>query len=160
MDSYKRLEHIYIIIIAISVIISVIFIYIASIRELTELENILFQIFILATGIFGSYHYGKILKKKEISQEIKPYARPAFRRVLSLYGGLSRLAHQIETAREVSNKAGDLRLLDILEAIVTEQIATVNDTAQDWRDIIPEDVEELERNYVKKSLDKNRRTKG
>ena len=34
-------------------------------------------------------------------------------------------------------------VLEKLEAIVVEQIATANDALEDWRDIVPEDVKEL-----------------
>ena len=34
-----------------------------------------------------------------------------------------------------------------LEAIVIEQLATADDALEDWRDIVPEDVEELTKNF-------------
>ena len=33
-----------------------------------------------------------------------------------------------------------------LDAIVAEQLATADDALEDWRDIVPEDVEELTKN--------------
>ena len=37
----------------------------------------------------------------------------------------------------------DATKMKIIEAIVTEQIATVDDALSDWQDIVPESVEEL-----------------
>jgi len=42
------------------------------------------------------------------------------------------------------NSKGFCHLL-VFEAIVNEQLSTADDTLEDWRDIIPEDVEEFER---------------
>lgn len=132
-----------------AMILAIIFILISSIRDLTSLENILLQFLILSLGLVGSYIWGRQSAKDAAKELIRPHARSAFRRVLSLYGSLSRLAYAIERARSTNhNDQVNVVVLDTLEAIVTEQIVTVNDALMDWRDIVPaeeitEDVNEL-----------------
>ena len=121
--------------------IAALFLYIAAERDLTTLENVLFQVFALSAGVFGSYILGKESAKDLAKELIKPHARSAFRRLISLYRSLSRLAETIQLSK-VSNSEHSL-VLDKLEYIVIEQIATADDALEDWRDIVPEDVEEL-----------------
>jgi hypothetical protein len=40
-----------------------------------------------------------------------------------------------------------------LDQLVEEQIATADDALEDWRDIIPEEVEQVEEQAARKSLD-------
>jgi hypothetical protein len=83
----------------ISTIISVASIYISSQRDLTSLENTLFQLIILAIGLLGSYVIGRESTKESAKELIKPHARSAFRRLLSLYSSLSRLAGLIKDSK-------------------------------------------------------------
>ena len=39
------------------------------------------------------------------------------------------------------------RGLEVIQAIVYEQLATQVDALEDWRDIVPEDVEEIESRF-------------
>ena len=84
-------------------------------------------------GLGGSYIF---VRQAAITG---PHARSAFRRLASLYGSMGRVANIIaEEAPE-----DDATKMKIIEAIVTEQIATVDDALSDWQDIVPESVEEL-----------------
>ncbi|GAC17399.1 hypothetical protein [Paraglaciecola arctica] len=115
-------------------------IYVASQRDLTSLENTLLQAFSLAFGLIGSFQFGKQSAKNAARDLIKPHARSAFRRLISLYESLSRVGYEI-------NGASDGRDLNItmgkLEAIVIEQLATADDAIEDWNDIVPDEVAEL-----------------
>jgi len=66
---------------------------------------------------------------------------------------LSRLARAIDIAgtqaRARNEPDGGFTPFDTLQAIVVEQIATAGDALDDWRDIVPEDVEEVERRLRK-----------
>jgi len=132
------------VLILVAIIGAVIFVVFAAIRQLTQLEVVLLQLFSLATGLIGSFILGRRSAESAAREMIKPHARSAFRRVLSLYRSLSRLATTIASARlSKSSDDGEGPVLDKLEAIVVEQIATADDAMEDWRDIVPEDVEEL-----------------
>ena len=128
--------------ILISVGLAVAFIVIASKRILTPLEGTMLQFFVLGLGIIGSFLFRKLSAKQAAKDLIKPHARSAFRRLIFLYESLSRLAKAIEKGKDASDSNSNL-VLEKLEAILVEQIATADDALEDWRDIVPEDVEEL-----------------
>jgi len=130
--------------VVLSILVGSMFVFIASTRELTNLENALFQAIALFFGIFGSYILGKESTKSAAKELIKPYARSAFRRLISLYYGLSRLAQLIEnTRRSESTEEMLISTLDKIEVMTVDQLSTADDALNDWRDIVPEDVEEL-----------------
>ena len=121
----------------VSLIVSGLFAYLATVRTLTSLENILFQVFALGTGLTGSFIFGRHSASDAAREMIKPHARSAFRRLISLYKGLSRVAITIEGNEEDNVK------LKIIEAIVVDQMFTADDALEDWRDVIPEAVAEI-----------------
>lgn len=127
-----------------SVLIAAIFISLSSDRNLTTLESSLFQIFTLSVGLIGSYLLGKESAAKNARELMKPHARSAFRRLVALYQGLSRIDGEIQVSR-LSMSADQYvnSCLGKLEGMVTEQIATAADALEDWNDIVPEDVQEL-----------------
>ena len=136
--------------ILISVGLAITYIVIASKRTLTPLEGTMFQFFILGLGIMGSFLFGKQSAKQAAKDLIKPHARSAFRRLIFLYESLSRLAKAIEKGKEEEiSVANNNLVLEKLEAIVIEQIATADDALEDWRDVVPEDVEELTDKFSK-----------
>lgn len=126
--------------ITVAFLVSGISVFIASQRPLTSLENTLLQAFSLAFGIIGSFYFGKQSATDAAKQIIKPHARSAFRRLISLYESLSRVGAEIENSK---NSQYEAITIAKLEAIVVEQLATADDALEDWRDIVPEEVEEL-----------------
>lgn len=116
-------------------------IYASTVRPLSPLENTLFQLWILASGLAGSYIFGRQAARAAAEEMVKPAARSAFRRVLGLYGSLSRLAERLQ---EVEQDSSGSRQLDVVAALVQEQLASVTDAMEDWRDLVPEDVAEVE----------------
>ena len=127
-----------------AIALSVILIFVAQSRPLTPLEGILFQVVILATGVGASYMISKSAAMEAAQETIRPYTRSAFRRVLSLYKSMHSLSVRIEAMQEESY---DPRL-DVIRAIVDEQIPSGRDALEDWRDIIPDDdVDEMLQRY-------------
>ena len=76
------------------------FVYIASTRTTTSLENALLQIISLALGMGASYYFGRRSVDKAAKEIIKPHARSALRRLTSLYRGLSRAAEVVDSAQQ------------------------------------------------------------
>ena len=113
-------------------------------RQLSGLEAVLLQVFTLGFGFVASFIFGQASAEQAGREVFRSHARLAFRRVISLYRSLSRLAAIIASDMDASdeNSAGRAAL-EKLEAIEVEQIATAGDAVSDWRDICPEDVEEL-----------------
>ena len=126
-----------------SIGVSGLFAYVATTRTLTNLESVLLQAFALVTGLIGSFIFGRQSAREAARAIIKPHARSAFRRLLSLYQSLSRVAIAIESSQNSKAPEDHQVILAKLEAIVVEQLATADDALEDWRDIVPEDVEEL-----------------
>ena len=127
----------------ITVGLSISLIFVAQSRPLTPLEGVLFQLVILAAGLSASYMIGKNAAMEAARGLILPHARSAFRRVLSLYASLDNLSGMIEGMRR---DAPDHRL-DVIHAIVDGQIYTGEDALEDWRDIIPDDVDDMLQRY-------------
>ena len=102
------------------------------------------QIILLAIGSSISFFAGHRSAREAAEAIIKPHARSAFRRLLSLYRSLSRAANAIESSQS-SESDGDYQVvLARLEEIVAYQLMTADDALEDWNDIVPEDVKELE----------------
>ena len=123
-------------------------VHIASGRALTELEGTLLQAFALLFGLVGSFLFGRQSTRDAAKEIIKPHARSAFRRLISLYESLSRAALEIEYSKNNKDNNYEKVALAKLEAIVIEQLATADDALEDWRDIVPEDVAELTKRLV------------
>ena len=120
--------------------------YNATQRPLTNMEAYVFQIFALLAGLGGSYVFGRQ------AAVTGPHARSAFRRLASLYGSMGRVADII--AEEESED--DATKMKIIEAIVMEQITTVDDALADWQDIVPESVEELGQELTRETTQESR----
>lgn len=133
-----------------SLIVAVLFLAISSQRPLTNLENVLLQLFTLGLGLVGSFFIGRLSAREVALDIIKPHARSAFRRLLSLYNSLSRMARTIQEATEKTNPTSAEIVLANIESVVIEQIASADDALEDWRDIIPDDVEQIQKRIKKK----------
>lgn len=139
----KKYEYIApVLLILASIVILGIFGYVSTLRTLTNLELIISQIFSLVMGLFGSFIFGRQLATKVSREVIKPHARSAFRRLLSLYASISRVASIIVMSKDSEDT---YVTLEKIEAIIIEQLTTADDALEDWRDIVPEEVDELSR---------------
>jgi len=139
----KNLKWIAIVLISLGIIVLLILVYIAAIRDLSGLESILLQIILLAIGSSISFFIGQKSAREAAKEIIKPHARSAFRRLLSLYRSLSWTLTEIKSSQSSRVQEDSQVVLAKLEAIVTEQLATADDALEDWSDIVPEDVAEL-----------------
>ena len=124
-------------------------------RALTSTEAALFQVVILILGLGGSALLGRAYEQQAAANMVKPHARSAFRRLLSLYSGLGRLQTSVQERRrslasmtDPETSAVDLTdvdaALNLIEMQVVEQIGTADDAMEDWRDLVPDEVAKLE----------------
>ena len=151
----KNLERLWpVLLILISLGVAIYFAYITTTRTLTGLESFLLQIFTLVTGLVGSFIFGRQSAREAARDIIKPLARSAFRRLLSLYLSLSRVANILASSQDFESREDYEVMHAKLEGIVVEQLTTAGDALEDWRDIVPEDVEEL---YQRLSFDNPKR---
>lgn len=112
------------------------FVYMATVRQPTTVEAILLQVMILGLGWAGTFVFGR-LASEGIA---KPQARSAFRRMISIYVSLSGMAQRVDEC--VSSDQQQETLL-VLRALIGEQIRAADDAIEDWKDIAPDQVEEL-----------------
>lgn len=126
-----------------SIVISVILAYTATRRPLSGLESTLWQIFVFAAGLAGSFIFGRRSAREAAREMIKPHARSAFRRLIFLYLTLRRAATVVELAQHSESQENYQVVLARLEEIITAQLMTADNALDDWNDIVPEDVKEL-----------------
>lgn len=126
-----------------SFVVSAFAVYIATQRTLTNLEGALLQGFALVAGLVSSFIFGRQSATDAAREIIKPHARSAFRRLMSLYESLSRVGAEIENSKAQNGVVTCEIVLAKLEAIVIEQLATADHALEDWSDIVPVDVAEL-----------------
>lgn len=143
----KNLKYVAITLLIISVLVAIFFVYTATSRILTPLEGVILQLFTLLAGLGGSFIFGHQSAREAAREIIKPHARSAFRRLLSLYQSLSRVADVIESSQNSESPEENQVTLAKLEAIVVEQLSSADDAIEDWRDIVPEDVKELDQRF-------------
>lgn len=127
----------------IAVGISALVVYISTTRPLTAVEGILWQVFALTAGLAGSFIFGQQSAREAAKEMIKPHARSAFRRLVSLYLSLSRAATAIKSEPESDIDKDPQMIIVKLDVIITEQLDTAEDALEDWHNIVPEDVEKL-----------------
>ena len=139
----KKLKYIVPVLIGVSILALSGLVYIAATRNLSGLESVLMQIISLAIGIGVSFFVGRQSAQKAANEIIKPHARSAFRRLVSLYRRLQRAATTIEAAQGLEADEDHEVALAKLEVIVSAQLMTADDALEDWRDIVPEDVNEI-----------------
>ncbi len=140
----KNIKYIVPVLIGLGILALVILVCIAATRDLSGLESVLLQIILLAIGSSISFFAGHRSAREAAREIIKHRARSAFRRLLSLYRSLSRAAAAIDSSQSSKSDENYHVLLARLEEIVAYQLMTADDALEDWRDIVPEDVKELE----------------
>lgn len=113
-------------------------------RELSPVETTLFHILTWGIGLCASYFFAISATQSSARAKYALHARASFRRVIGLYSRLFKLSERIEEMKVQGSERPDSRL-DLLQALVSEQIATVQASVEDWRDIVPDEVEQVEK---------------
>ena len=129
-----------IVFVILSILLMLVFGLTATGRTLTQLEAFALHFFSLILGLYGSYMFGRRINKESIREFVKPQARSAFRRLCSLYRSIYRVEYVID--EEVDDEVK----IAIIQAIVREQIDATDAAMEDWRDLVPEAVQDLSGN--------------
>lgn len=127
--------------ICVSVAGFIIFANVAAERTLSTLEGVFLQALSAVTGFTSTFMFGRRSAREAAAELVKPHARSAFRRLLSQYQSLHRMAAII--AAPPSSEMSDREKLARIEEIAITQIGTADHALEDWEDIVPEDVAEL-----------------
>lgn len=115
----------------------------------------LLQAFTLIFTLVGAYIFAlpaaeDTKKVAEIAarDKIRAQSRSAFRRQRGLYEGLGRLIDEIDLqVEQESDEKARLKLM-ILRAMIVEQAVVSGDALSDWRDLVPDEVAQLEKREV------------
>jgi len=101
----------------------------------------------LLLGIAGSFWGGSLSSRNAAKEIVRPTARSGFRRVRSIYVGLSRIAKDIDSLDLEDGAAQNTNLIAIgrIQSTVEAFLATADDAMEEWSDIVPEEVQELYR---------------
>ena len=126
-------------IVAGAIALAVVMVNVSAERDLSTLELILWQVLSLLLGLGGSYWFGRNTARDSARDVIRPHARSAVRSLLGLRDSLRVLSHRIE---DYQDEDADYRL-EVIQAIVEEQMPVSDSAIEDWRDITPEDVAEI-----------------
>ncbi len=125
----------------------IILVLVSSGRQLTPLEAVLLQIVTVGAGVVASYFFSQRSARTAAEQLMKPHARSAFRRVKSLYSGLFYLKRVIDLHKGRDAEAPS-QVVKVIEAVVDQHVNTVIDALEDWRDLVPKEVKDLERQFI------------
>ncbi len=128
--------------VAMSVVGFAAFAYVSTTRTLTALESVFLQGFSVTIGFIGTFLFGRRSARDAAREVIKPHARSAFRRLVSLYQSLHRMTAIVES-RDPGAPEDCRVMLAQIQVIAVEQVSAADDALADWRDIVPEDVDEL-----------------
>lgn len=127
--------------VGVSLVMATVFVFVASNRELSTLELVVFQAMTLFLSLVGSFLGGRQFADASAEQSLRLHAKSAFRRVFHLYRGLGRVAAYVAEREETDAQM----ILRVIEAVVKEQIDTAGDALEDWREIVPQDAEILQK---------------
>jgi hypothetical protein len=108
------------------------------------LATSLLQAFTFSVGVLAAYAFAKASAVAAARDLIRGHASPAFRRQRGLYKSIGRVIDEIDLQMS-TQKDEKIRLnLRILRGIIVEQLEMSGDALDDWRDLVPDEVAELE----------------
>jgi hypothetical protein len=110
----------------------------------TDTENALWTFILFAVGILLSYYFGRQSVEEAAADLVRPQARSAARRLVTLGRGVKTVSVVIEMHRDAAadlaaTNHGDVSLehvnlaLDSLTTYVNLQLLTIADALEDWR---------------------------
>lgn len=136
------------------VVLLVLTIIITDKAEPSGLENGLLQFIFFAVGTCIAIFLGYISAKEQAKEIVRPHGRKAVRRIVTLGTQVRSLGSVLQVERErFSHQAeagGKLeayeveKTLEILASQLEGQLRTIEDSIEDWRDVVPEEVSALE----------------
>lgn len=130
----------------------------------------LLQVLTLALSLVGSYSFGQQSSRQAAQDLLRPHARSSFRLVQNLAQSFQRLGTSIGRERDLLSGLSDeqeripfisvYQSMELLRVQVLEQIGTATNALEGWRDILPDEVEELERRAAAQGNNETRQEGG
>ncbi len=143
--------------VAASIVLAVLVVVVDSQKSPDRLAAALLQGMAILFGTIGSYVFGRVSARESARDLVKQPARSAFRRVRTLYEALGRQRLSISAhllRLESLRVATDPQFIDFehvrasltsLDTMVVEQLSTADDALEDWRDLAPDEVADIQR---------------
>lgn len=127
----------------------------ASEEPPSALNVALLEVISLVFTIVLAFLFGHLYSASAASAKLRAQGRSSFRHLLDLFSALQALGGSVAAERasldDLALQRGDAiphrevaRTLDVLEVQVLSQLWTASSVMEDWRDILPEEVESLE----------------
>jgi hypothetical protein len=127
-----------------AVILAVITVVVGVHEPPNTLATALLQAFTFILTLLGAYIFAKPAAESAAQDLIRVHARSAFRRQTGLYMGLGRLTDEIDSQIAGEDDERVQLRLKVLRAMIVEQVGMSGDALADWRDLVPDEVAELE----------------
>lgn len=138
------------------VILLAITVQITSRDESTNLENGLLQFILFAAGVMFSFYSGRQTVRATTQEVLRPHGTKSVRRLLTLLAGIQTFSVVIDQERIAIEDAADpeantvslaaaTHSFNVIQSHIPGEIRTVGDALEDWRDVVPEQVDELMR---------------
>lgn len=112
-------------------------------QALAKRDSLLLQLLGIIVGLMGSAWVGRKSAREAGREYMRAHSRAAFRQLVFLYRSFAEVARIIETPQESDSHHEYQVTLAELKGIVFGQLATADSALEQWKDIVPEDVEEL-----------------
>ena len=132
-------------------------VYVGTLRPPNTLAAAILQAGTILSGTFTAWVFARASVQSAARELIRPHARSAFRRVRNIYQALGRLLRELDRQSLVlfdlrtegsPNDTIGYEYVDMtmqhLKQLVIAQVSTVDDALADWRDLVPEDVRQIE----------------
>jgi hypothetical protein len=143
-------------VVLVSVVLAVVTVIVGTQPEPNKFATSLLQGMVIVLSTWGAFVFGKVAARKAAADVVRPHARSGFRRVRNLYAALGRQRNavadqlvRLDSVRDPDHP--ELVRFDHVQAslvalgyMVTEQIGTVDDALEDWRDLVPDEVAAIE----------------
>ena len=121
----------------------------------SELSKGLLQFIFFAAAAGLAIDLGRESLKRGTADVLKPHGRKAVRRIVRLGQGIGSFSTTIATQRNLMRQRGADQngavevfevegAFEMLEAHVAAQLGIVEDAIEDWRDVVPAEVEAIE----------------
>lgn len=130
--------------IVVAVMLGVTTVYVGTLRQPNTLAAALLQAITFVFSIVGAYFFATASARAAAEEMVRPHARSAFRRLRNLYEGLGRLLAEVSAQIAIQDDDKARLSLQILKSMVVEQASTADDALEDWRDLVPDEVERIE----------------
>ena len=131
----------------------------SSVQTTTAFTGILLDILLLIVSISASWFFAQSSAKQAAKDTFAPIARSAFRRLRSTQRGLYQASERISKERAASadlrtrtGEQTDNETLNVIGAIITQQLYAIGDAMEDWADIVPDELEGLRAQHNEQSV--------